>query len=204
MRTLEHVLINYFIKCSFNLEKQSSELTKKPESDLKNAVWSLTGISMLLKASQWAVAHIQMHTEHSSLHFHRSPWADTRFLSRGPPSPLLDECRWVSLTGNGEIQTSSTLYVVFMWSPILTRGSLHALKSLTFTLLTGWKKVTRHKNMVCVCLCVRFCSFSRSILQTNASKHTWKSDRGGLNKQHTQIRQAPALGYKLIFMLSNE
>jgi len=54
---------------------------------------------------------------------------------------LLEECRWVSLTGNGEIKTSSTLYVVFMWSPIPTRGSLHALKSPTFTFLTGWKKV---------------------------------------------------------------
>lgn len=119
------------------------------------------------------------------------------------PSPLL-ECRWVSLTGNGKIKTSSNLYVVFMWSPIPRRGSLHALKSPTFTFLTGWKKVTRHKNMVCVCLCVRFCSFSRSILQANASKHTWKSERDGLNKQHAQICQAPAIGYKLIFMLSIE
>ncbi len=204
MRTLEHVLINNSIKCSFNLEKQSSELTKQPRSELKNYAWSLTGISMLLKASQWAVAHIQMHIEHSSLHFLSSPWADTYFLSRVSPSPLLEECRWVSLTGNGEIKTSSTLYVVFMWSPIPTRGSLHALKSPTFTFLTGWKKVKRHKNMACVCLCVRFCSFSRSILQNNASKHTWKSDRFGLNKQHAQICQAPAIGYKLIFMLSNE
>lgn len=77
----------------------------------------------------------------------------TRFLSRGPPSPSLKECRWVSLTGNGEIKTSSTLYVVFMWSPIPTRRCLHALKSLTFTLLTGWKKVTRHKNGVCMFVC---------------------------------------------------
>lgn len=127
MGTLERVLINYFIK--FNLEKQSELIqwaASEVRKELKNAVWSLTASTA--------------HHEQTHVFSHVDPLHHCRRSVGGFHSQATVRSKPHQL-----------FMLLFIWSPIPTWGCLHALKSHTFTLLTGWKKGTRHKKIWRVC-----------------------------------------------------